>query len=216
MMGRLRRGRPARTFLKTMVKQFVRWWIIQCERQWPKRGNRFSQIQPEGRRTLLRALSVAALLLATFTYSRSWAEFGPLLICEREMTRAAKKYRRASGRALCRRAHRDGTARIAASLRAQHRRTVLFPTRSKTPERFDAARRAGIKLIDIGCMQINQYYHGSHFRCVADMFDPHENVEYAAHYLKDLRVKEGSWTLAAAATMRGRTTTRRKSNMSAP
>jgi soluble lytic murein transglycosylase-like protein len=30
------------------------------------------------------------------------------------------------------------------------------------------------------------------------MFNPRENVEYAAQFLKDLRVKEGSWTLAAA------------------
>jgi soluble lytic murein transglycosylase-like protein len=30
------------------------------------------------------------------------------------------------------------------------------------------------------------------------MFDPHENVDYAARYLKSLRLKEGSWTLAAA------------------
>jgi soluble lytic murein transglycosylase-like protein len=30
------------------------------------------------------------------------------------------------------------------------------------------------------------------------MFDQHENVDFAAHFLKELRVREGSWTLAAA------------------
>jgi soluble lytic murein transglycosylase-like protein len=64
--------------------------------------------------------------------------------------------------------------------------------------RFEQARKDGIKLIDIGCMQINHFYHGSQFHSVADMFDPHENVEYAARFLRDLKTKEGSWTLAAA------------------
>ncbi|QXX74701.1 hypothetical protein MHY1_01517 [Methylovirgula sp. HY1] len=63
---------------------------------------------------------------------------------------------------------------------------------------YAQARKEGVKLIDIGCMQINHLYHGSHFRSVAEMFDPHENVDYAAQFLKELRLKEGSWTLAAA------------------
>jgi soluble lytic murein transglycosylase-like protein len=64
--------------------------------------------------------------------------------------------------------------------------------------KFEQARRSGAKLIDIGCMQINHHFHGSHFHSVVDMFNPRENVDYAAQFLKDLRVKEGSWTLAAA------------------
>lgn len=63
---------------------------------------------------------------------------------------------------------------------------------------YAQARKDGAKLIDIGCMQINHFYHGSHFSSVADMFDPRENVDYAAQFLKELRAKEGSWTLAAA------------------
>ncbi len=47
-------------------------------------------------------------------------------------------------------------------------------------------------------MQINHYYHGSHFSSVAEMFDPHANVDYAARFLRDLKAQEGSWTLAAA------------------
>jgi len=65
-------------------------------------------------------------------------------------------------------------------------------------QRFEQARRGGAKLIDIGCMQINHYYHSSHFHSVEEMFDPSLNVDYAARFLRDLREKEGSWTLAAA------------------
>ncbi len=64
--------------------------------------------------------------------------------------------------------------------------------------RFDAAEADGIKLIDIGCMQINHYFHGSAFTSLKRMFDPHANVDYAARFLKRLRAREGSWTLAVA------------------
>ena len=47
-------------------------------------------------------------------------------------------------------------------------------------------------------MQINHHFHWSQFRSLEAMFDPHENVDYAARFLKELRAREGSWTLAAA------------------
>jgi soluble lytic murein transglycosylase-like protein len=63
---------------------------------------------------------------------------------------------------------------------------------------FDAARRRGVRLIDIGCMQINHHYHGGRFGSVAEMFDPARNVSYAARFLRSLRQSEGSWTAAVA------------------
>ena len=33
---------------------------------------------------------------------------------------------------------------------------------------------------------INHYFHGRHFRSVEAMFDPHENVDYAARFLREL------------------------------
>ena len=47
-------------------------------------------------------------------------------------------------------------------------------------------------------MQINQRWHGADFHSVAEMFDPASNVRYAATFLKELRSREGSWTLAVA------------------
>lgn len=64
--------------------------------------------------------------------------------------------------------------------------------------RFELARKDGARLIDVGCMQINYYFHGRQFRSLEAMFDPRENVEYAAQFLKALRAREGNWTLAAA------------------
>lgn len=63
---------------------------------------------------------------------------------------------------------------------------------------FTAARQQGHRLIDIGCMQIDHHFHAQHFRTLADMFDPQQNVTYAVQLLQQLKLQEGSWTLAVA------------------
>ena len=63
---------------------------------------------------------------------------------------------------------------------------------------FSEARRRGIKLIDIGCMQINHHYHKQHFSSVSEMLDPQRNVDYAARFLKQLYAEERNWTMAVA------------------
>ena len=60
------------------------------------------------------------------------------------------------------------------------------------------ARQSGARLIDVGCMQINVRWHGDKFTSLADMFNARRNVEYAAGFLRELRRREGSWTLAVA------------------
>ncbi len=63
---------------------------------------------------------------------------------------------------------------------------------------FEEARKKGAKLIDVGCMQINYRWHGDHFGSVNEMFDPARTVDYAARFLRELKAREGSWTLAVA------------------
>ena len=60
------------------------------------------------------------------------------------------------------------------------------------------AQREGIKLVDLGCMQINHHYHRAKFASLEAMIDPRQNVEYATQFLKELKAREGSWTLAVA------------------
>ncbi|WP_026190581.1 transglycosylase SLT domain-containing protein [Methylobacterium sp. WSM2598] len=64
--------------------------------------------------------------------------------------------------------------------------------------KFDEARRRGARLIDLGCMQINHHFHGAKFGSVEAMLDPKANVEYATQFLKELKAREGTWTLAVA------------------
>ena len=64
--------------------------------------------------------------------------------------------------------------------------------------KFHVERSRGARMIDIGCMQINYRWHGDRFKSLASIFDPGENVDYAARFLKELWSREGSWTLAVA------------------
>lgn len=77
-------------------------------------------------------------------------------------------------------------------------RTVFTASKEAALVEFNLARERGIKLIDLGCMQINHHYHGKKFASVEAMLDPHENVRYAARFLRELKEREGSWTMAVA------------------
>jgi soluble lytic murein transglycosylase-like protein len=142
------------------------------------------------------ALLFGALLAAISTSSGARSQ---ALVCEREMTRAAAKYDVPLGVlyavGLTETGRRGSLSPFALNIEGPS----YFPADlAEAMQRFNEAQREGVKLIDIGCMQINHLYHASHFRSVAEMFDPHQNVDYAARYLKELKTQEGSWTLAAA------------------
>jgi soluble lytic murein transglycosylase-like protein len=77
-------------------------------------------------------------------------------------------------------------------------RTVFAQSEAAALKAFADARNDGIKLIDLGCMQINHHYHGNQFKSVRSMLDPEENVKYAARFLRVLREREGNWTMAVA------------------
>lgn len=76
--------------------------------------------------------------------------------------------------------------------------TVFAKNLDDAVANFEAMRHRGVKLIDLGCMQINHYFHGDKFDSVRAMFDPAKNVDYAARFLKALKAREGSWTMAVA------------------
>jgi hypothetical protein len=79
----------------------------------------------------------------------------------------------------------DGAARVAGDL-------------PEALRLFHVAQARGAKFIDIGCMQINHRWHSARFASLEAMFDTRRNVDYAAHFLKELRARETSWTLAVA------------------
>jgi soluble lytic murein transglycosylase-like protein len=120
-------------------------------------------------------------------------------LCEREMAQAAHKYQIPLGILYAVGLTETGIdGNLHANALNLEGNTVYSLTKPQAIERFNAARTAGLKLIDVGCMQLNWYFHGEHFSSVAEMLDPQKNVDYAARFLSELKAREGSWTLAAA------------------
>jgi len=77
-------------------------------------------------------------------------------------------------------------------------KAVFAKSRQEALRIFQAAHKQGAKLIDLGCMQINHYYHGKQFDSPQAMLEPAANVAYAAQFLRELYQREGSWTMAVA------------------
>jgi len=77
-------------------------------------------------------------------------------------------------------------------------KAVFPPSEEDAMRQYYSATKAGAKLIDIGCMQINHFFHGENFRSAEEMFDPHTNVEYAAKFLRNLHDRHETWTMAVA------------------
>lgn len=56
---------------------------------------------------------------------------------------------------------------------------------------------SGVKVIDVGCMQVNLYYHPKAFASLEDAFDPATNVAYAAKFLTWLEDETDDWDTAS-------------------
>ena len=150
-------------------------------------------------KTRMRSLLVLAAAVAAFTFEAAWAKSDPLLVCEGEMARAAERNGVPLGMlyavGLAETGRRGSLQPYALNIEG---RTEFARDRYDALRRYESARARGIKLIDLGCMQINVFYHGRAFRSLEDMLDPRLNVDYAARFLKELRAREGSWTMAVA------------------
>lgn len=142
-----------------------------------------------------------ALILAFWTASATAgpAPGGPPNVCERELQRASVKY------------NVPLPILYAVGLTESGYRGFLQPytlyiegkdyissNLQDAMRLFNAARARGVQLIDIGCMQVNYYWHKQEFRTVEEIFDPRLNVEQAARFLQVLKKRHGTWTMALA------------------
>lgn len=56
----------------------------------------------------------------------------------------------------------------------------------------------GVRVIDVGCMQVNLHHHPRAFASLEEAFDPVANARYAARFLSDLQqAAGGDWMVAA-------------------
>ncbi len=138
-----------------------------------------------------------ALVLTTFTCEASQPV--TTVDCERQIHAAADRYGIPEGIlysvGLTETGRKGSLSPYAINIEGK----AYFP--ESLPEAYqlvEGAQRGGAKLIDIGCMQINVYFHGAEFSSIADMFDPAKNVAYAAQFLKRLHDRHDTWTMAVA------------------
>ena len=77
---------------------------------------------------------------------------------------------------------------------------TYFETKAQAVREVKRLQKAGVKSIDVGCMQINLAYHPDAFKSVEEAFDPEKNVEYGAKFLKNLYAnRDNDWIKAAMA-----------------
>jgi soluble lytic murein transglycosylase-like protein len=120
-------------------------------------------------------------------------------VCEREMARAAATHHVPLGMLYAVGLTETGRAGSLQPFALNvDGRPAYEESKASALRTFRKARKAGAKRIDVGCMQINHYYHGKKFGSLEDMFDPAQNVAYAARFLSELKEREGSWTMAVA------------------
>lgn len=149
----------------------------------------------------MRKIAVPALLLLASASSEAAATAteAPAQICEREMVMAAAAEQVPLGVlyavGLTETGRKGSLHPYALNIEGK---AVFAASRQDALKAFADARRRGKTLIDLGCMQINHHYHGAEFASVSAMLEPRQNVRYAARFLKQLRAREGNWTMAVA------------------
>ncbi|TPG55688.1 lytic transglycosylase domain-containing protein [Roseomonas nepalensis] len=76
-------------------------------------------------------------------------------------------------------------------------RGKFFPTKAEAVAEVGALRAGGMRIIDVGCMQINLHHHPNAFASLEEAFDPLANARYAARFLQGLQASAGDWMVAA-------------------
>ncbi|MFN3461825.1 MAG: murein transglycosylase [Oceanibaculum sp.] len=68
-----------------------------------------------------------------------------------------------------------------------------YPTKAAAIAAVRRLQARGVKSIDVGCMQVNLYWHGDAFSSLGEAFEPEANVAYAADFLSRLKEERRSW-----------------------
>lgn len=78
-------------------------------------------------------------------------------------------------------------------------RGTFFPGKAQAIAAVRAARAAGARSIDVGCLQVSLLHHPHAFADLSDAFDPVANARFAAGFLRRLFDATHDWAAAAAA-----------------
>ncbi|MFC7610508.1 transglycosylase SLT domain-containing protein [Teichococcus aestuarii] len=73
-----------------------------------------------------------------------------------------------------------------------------FETRGEALRKVRRLQMEGVRLIDVGCLQINLHHHPQAFASLEEAFSPQANARYAARFLRRLKERQGDWMRAVA------------------
>jgi hypothetical protein len=76
-------------------------------------------------------------------------------------------------------------------------RGMYFPTREAAIAEVRQLQSRGVRIIDVGCMQVNLHHHPNAFPTLEQAFDPLTNARYAARFLTELQSTRNDWARAA-------------------
>ncbi len=80
-----------------------------------------------------------------------------------------------------------------------HQQGVYFPNKDAAKAWIRAEQASGDASIDVGCFQVNLFYHPAAFADVDAALDPVRNADYAARFLVALHARFGDWGQATGA-----------------
>lgn len=78
------------------------------------------------------------------------------------------------------------------------KKSRYFSSKEAAIREVEHLQSHGVRNIDVGCMQVNLYYHGKAFGSLEEAFDPAVNVAYAAKFLVRLQAETRSWNRSVA------------------
>lgn len=73
----------------------------------------------------------------------------------------------------------------------------FFPDKAAAIAAVREMQGRGVRIIDVGCMQVNLHHHPRAFASLDEAFDPVSNARYAAQFLTQLQAARGDWMVAA-------------------
>lgn len=76
-------------------------------------------------------------------------------------------------------------------------RGQFFPTKEAAIAAVRELQSRGVRIIDIGCLQVNLHHHPRAFANLEEAFDPVANARYAARFLTELQSSRADWLAAA-------------------
>jgi soluble lytic murein transglycosylase-like protein len=74
---------------------------------------------------------------------------------------------------------------------------LFFGSKSEAIAAVRNLQAAGVRSIDVGCMQVNLMHHPDAFATLDEAFDPKRNASYAGRFLNELFQRSGDWMTAA-------------------